>query len=91
MVNEERWVGVEEVAAHLGVAKESVYRWVEGKGLPAHRVGRLLRFRLSEIDDWVQEGGGNDSGSTSTKESPVIKAKSNPRSKKKRLKRRRNE
>ena len=57
----ERWVSVEEVAAHLGVNKDSIYRWVERKGLPVHRVGRLFRFKLSEIDEWVREGGaGND-------------------------------
>jgi excisionase family DNA binding protein len=55
---EERWVGVDEVAAHLGVARDSVYRWVEKRGLPARRVGRLLRFKLSEVDAWVQAGGG---------------------------------
>ena len=59
MAVNEPWVDVEEVAAHLGVAKESVYRWVEGKGLPAHRVGRLLRFKLSEVDAWVKRGGGS--------------------------------
>lgn len=57
MNTEERWVDVAEVAAHLGVRRESVYRWIDAKGLPAHRVGRLLRFRLSEIDDWVRSGG----------------------------------
>lgn len=53
----EPWVSVEEVASHLGVAKESVYRWIEGKGLPAHRVGRLWKFRLSEVDKWIEAGG----------------------------------
>jgi excisionase family DNA binding protein len=52
----ERWVGVEDVAAHLGVAKDSVYRWIDERGLPAHRVGRLLRFKLSEVDEWVHAG-----------------------------------
>jgi len=52
----EGWVGVEDVAGHLRVAKESVYRWVDSKGLPAHRVGRLLRFKLSEVDQWVRQG-----------------------------------
>ncbi|PIQ05295.1 MAG: DNA-binding protein, partial [Nitrospirae bacterium CG18_big_fil_WC_8_21_14_2_50_70_55] len=47
----EPWVSVDEVAGHLGVAKDSVYRWIEAKGLPAHRVGRLWKFRLSEIDE----------------------------------------
>ena len=55
MANEERWVGVEDVATHLGVAKDSVYRWIDEKGLPAHRVGRLFRFKLSEIDEWVRQ------------------------------------
>jgi excisionase family DNA binding protein len=58
MGSDERWVGVNAVAAHLGVAKDSIYRWVETKSLPARRVGRLLRFRLSEVDAWVQAGGG---------------------------------
>jgi excisionase family DNA binding protein len=57
MTTEERWVGVDEVAGHLGVNKDSVYRWIERKGLPAHRVGRLFRFKLSEIDAWVRQGG----------------------------------
>jgi len=46
MAPEEGSVGVEDVAAHLKVAKESIYRWVDSKGFPAHRVGRLLRFKL---------------------------------------------
>lgn len=68
MAQEERWVGVEDVAAHLGVVKDSIYRWVESKGLPAHRVGRLLRFKLSEVDDWIQQGQGKRkrSGNKST-------------------------
>ncbi len=37
MVQEERWVGVDDVAAHLGVVKDSIYRWVESKGL-AHKI-----------------------------------------------------
>ena len=60
MATEERWVCVEDVAAHLGVAKDSVYRWIDERGLPAHRVGRLLRFKLSEIDEWVHHGSQGD-------------------------------
>lgn len=64
MAPEEGWVGIEEVAAHLRVAKESIYRWVDSKGFPAHRVGRLLRFKLSEVDEWVTTSGGDDSRSS---------------------------
>lgn len=63
MTTEERWVAVENVAAHLGVAKDSVYRWIEERGLPAHRVGRLFRFKLSEIDEWVRSGGAAEADS----------------------------
>lgn len=57
MTTSEPWVSVEDVAAHLGVARDSVYRWIEGRGLPAHKIGRLWKFKLSEIDDWVRAGG----------------------------------
>lgn len=67
MAPEEGWVSIEDVAAHLRVAKESIYRWVESKGFPAHRVGRLLRFKLSEVDEWVTASGGGNSGSGSSR------------------------
>ncbi|AEI64561.1 helix-turn-helix domain-containing protein [Corallococcus macrosporus] len=52
----EPWVTVEDVAKHLGVTKDSVYRWIEGRHLPAHRLGRLWKFKLSEVDEWVRAG-----------------------------------
>ena len=51
-------VGVNVVAAHVGVDKDFIYRWVESHGLPARMMGRLLRFRLSRDDAWVEAGGG---------------------------------
>lgn len=63
MKHEESWVGIEKVAAHLDVAKDSIYRWVESKGFPAHRVGRLLRFKLSEVDTWVRSSNSSQSRS----------------------------
>ena len=65
MASEEPWVGIAEVAAHLQVAKDTVYRWVDAKGFPARRVGRLLRFRLSEVDEWVKAGGDDSESSSS--------------------------
>ena len=52
----EPWASVEDVAKHLGVAKDSVYRWIERRGLPAHKIGRLWKFKLSEVDVWVRAG-----------------------------------
>jgi excisionase family DNA binding protein len=50
----EPWVSVEQVAQHLSVAKGTAYRWREHRGLPAHRVGRLWKFKLTEVDEWVR-------------------------------------
>jgi excisionase family DNA binding protein len=54
---ESRWVSVDDVAEHLGVSRDTIYRWIDQRGLPAHRVGRLWKFQLSEIDEWVKSGG----------------------------------
>ena len=48
---------MDELAQHLGVAKDSVYRWIERKGLPARKVGKLWKFKLSEVDEWIRAGG----------------------------------
>ena len=51
-----RWISVAEVARHLGVARDTVYRWIDSRGMPAHRVGRFWKFQLSEVDAWVKSG-----------------------------------
>lgn len=52
----EPWVSVDDLAQHLGVTKDSVYRWIDRKGLPARKVGKLWKFKLSEVDAWVRKG-----------------------------------
>lgn len=59
-MNTESWVTAGQVAQHLGVVKDTVYRWREHKGLPAHRIGRLWKFQLSEVDEWVRAGGADE-------------------------------
>ena len=53
----EPWVSVDFIAKHLDVAKDSVYRWIEKKGMPAQKMGRLWKFKVSEVDEWVRQGG----------------------------------
>ena len=57
----ERWLSVEEIAAHLGVSKETIYRWLEKQKIPAHRMGRLWKFQRIEVDEWVKNGGAEES------------------------------
>jgi excisionase family DNA binding protein len=62
----EPWVTLAEVATHLQCAEETVHRWIRRKSMPALRLGRNWRFKLSEVDGWVRSGGAaprdNDSG-----------------------------
>lgn len=54
---DDRWLSVQEIARHLGVSRDTVYTWLGKQIMPAHRVGRLWKFRRSEVDAWVLEGG----------------------------------
>ena len=60
-MNAEPWVSVDQIADHLGVTRNSIYRWIDRKWLPAHRVGRLWKFQRSEVDDWVRTRGADES------------------------------
>lgn len=83
MVAEERWIGVDAVATHLSVAKDSVYRWIEERGLPAYRAGRLYRFKLSEIDDWMRQGNKREKTQSSAQRPPSSRSRVNQLSPKK--------
>jgi excisionase family DNA binding protein len=52
----EPWVSLEEIAQHLAVSQDTVHRWIRRRGLPAHQVGRIWRFKVSQVDEWVQAG-----------------------------------
>ena len=59
-MSDDRWLSVEELSHHLGVAKDSVYRWIRHKGFPAHKIGKLWKFRKHEVDEWVRQGHANN-------------------------------
>jgi excisionase family DNA binding protein len=50
------WLSADDIAAHLGVTKDTVYVWIAEKAMPAHKVGRLWKFQASEVDEWVRSG-----------------------------------
>jgi excisionase family DNA binding protein len=50
----ERWVSVDEVARHLGIKRDTLYKWIKRTDIPAHKVGRLWKFKLSEVDLWAR-------------------------------------
>ena len=61
---EDRWLSVDEIAAYLGIKRDTVYRWISKRNLPGHKIGRLClpacrqtgKFWKEGIDEWVESG-----------------------------------
>lgn len=56
MSEPERWHSLEEIAEYLGVSQDTIHRWIRTKKLPAHKVGRLWKFDVAEVNAWVKSG-----------------------------------
>ena len=56
MTDDDRWLSVDEIAAHLGIKRETVYTWIAKKRMPCHKVGRLWKFNKAEVNEWVRSG-----------------------------------
>jgi excisionase family DNA binding protein len=52
----ERWVSTKEISLHLGVNKDTVHKWIRNQNIPCHRIGKLWKFKISEVDEWVKNG-----------------------------------
>ena len=57
---EDRWLSVDEIAMYLGVSKDTVYNWINKKKMPAHKIGRLWKFKKEQVDVWIEAGGAGD-------------------------------
>jgi excisionase family DNA binding protein len=55
----ETYLTIEEVAGYLKLAKQTIRKYVLNKSIPYRKVQKSVRFRLSEIERWIDEGGGN--------------------------------
>jgi hypothetical protein len=55
-MKQEAWVSLKEISRHLKVSPDTIHRWIRKNRIPAHRVGRFWRFKITEIDDWVHAG-----------------------------------
>jgi len=54
--NLEKWRSMSTVTDYLGVSRETILLWIEKKNMPAHKVGRQWKFKISEIDEWIRSG-----------------------------------
>jgi len=54
--NIDSWIGINEAAAYLGVTKDTIRNWIKKSDMPAHKIGKLWKFKRSELDAWVKSG-----------------------------------
>lgn len=54
--NNEKWINIDEAAEYLGVKPGTVRGWLrKDKNIPAHKIGKQWKFKLSELDAWVKK------------------------------------
>jgi len=48
-------LSIEETADFLGISKNTLYEWIVQKRIPHLKVGRLVKFRREELDEWLKK------------------------------------
>ena len=51
----ETYMNIEELAKYLGVAEKTIRKWVLNRQIPFHKIMKVIRFRVSEIERWIDE------------------------------------
>lgn len=57
--HDESYLMVDELAKEVRVSPRTIRRWLAETDIPHRRVGTVIRFRLTEVDEWMQ-GRGKD-------------------------------
>ena len=52
----EDWIGIEAAASYLDVTKDTIRNWIKKTDIPAHKIGKLWKFKRVELDAWVKSG-----------------------------------
>lgn len=53
----DNYISIDEAAEYLGIKTVTLRNWIKKEeSLPAHKIGKLWKFKRSELDAWVQSG-----------------------------------
>lgn len=54
---DDNYINLEDAAKYLNIKPVTLRKWIKQKDdLPAHQIGRLWKFKRSELDEWVKSG-----------------------------------
>lgn len=48
------WMSTQEAARRLGITTRTLYRFVDEGELPAYKMGRVFRLKLSDVDEFIE-------------------------------------
>lgn len=53
----DNYINIEEAAEYIGVSVITIRGWIKRKNdFPAHKVGKLWKFKKTELDEWISSG-----------------------------------
>ena len=55
-INEDKWISLEDAANYMDGTKDTVRNWIKKTDIPAHKIGKLWKFKKSELDEWIKSG-----------------------------------
>lgn len=54
---EDKYISIDEVSDYIGIKTVTLRSWIKKKSdIPVHRVGKLWKFKRSELDAWISSG-----------------------------------
>ena len=54
---DDKYISIDEAAEYLGIKTVTLRTWIKVKpNLPAYKIGKLWKFKRTELDEWIQSG-----------------------------------
>ena len=50
-----RLINIQELSEYIGLSTSTIYSWVSQRRIPFVKCGRLTKFDLERINDWIEE------------------------------------
>ena len=51
---DKEFLNIKEISQYLGIKISTLYFYVENGDIPHYRIGRLIRFKKQEVDQWME-------------------------------------